>query len=70
MTVGTRPSREYGKRVELQRMLGDRGIILERVAHGTLDRPAQGWYAMLDGEEVFLGDYFTLAAQRLMLMLT
>lgn len=44
-------------------MLGERGTVLPRVAHGTPERPAQGWYAeLVDGEIVFLGDYVTLAA--------
>ena len=37
--------------------------MLPRVAHGTRERPAQGWYALLvDGSEVFLGDYVAVAA--------
>jgi hypothetical protein len=43
-------------------MLGERGTVLPRVEHGTLERPAQGWYAQLvDGRTVFLGDYSMLA---------
>lgn len=48
-------------------MLGDLGTVLERQAHGSIDRPAQGWYACMaaDGEVVFLGDYSMLAALRI-----
>jgi hypothetical protein len=51
------------RRGELQRLLGERGTVLPRFAHGTPERPAQGWYAELaDGQTVFLGDYSMLAA--------
>ena len=47
---------------ELQRLLGDAGTVLPRQMHGTMARPAQGWYAQLNsGEEIFLGDYSSLA---------
>jgi hypothetical protein len=47
-------------------MLGDLGTVLPRVEHGTSQRPAQGWYAQLNGDgEVFLGDYSGLAAVRI-----
>jgi hypothetical protein len=54
------------RRDELQRMLGDVGEVLPRVAHGSKARPAQGWYAKVTegpraGKEVFLGDYSMLA---------
>jgi hypothetical protein len=54
---------DRSRRGELQCLLGDLGTILPRVAHGTPERPAQGWYALLvDGSEVFLGDYVAVAA--------
>ncbi len=54
--------REYSRRAELQRLLGTLGTVQPRQAHGTLERPAQGWYALLaDGTLVFLGDYAALA---------
>jgi hypothetical protein len=54
--------RDRSRRHELQRMLGELGTILPRLDHGTVSRPAQGWYAQLaGGEEVFLGDYAGLA---------
>jgi hypothetical protein len=54
---------ERGRRAELQRLVGDRAVILPRVMHGTPARPAQGWYAVLaNGEDLFLGDYGALAA--------
>jgi hypothetical protein len=57
-TKGLRTSRE-----RLQRELGDdQGYVLPRQPHGTLERPAQGWYAKLtSGEVTFLGDYELLA---------
>ena len=54
---------DRSRQAELQRMLGDRGTVLPRQKHGTVQRPAQGWYAELgaDREVVFLGDYTSLA---------
>lgn len=55
--------RDRSRRAELQRLLGERGTVLPRVAHGTPETPAQGWYAELpDGSLRFLGDYTSLAA--------
>ncbi len=43
-------------------MLGDLGQVLPRQSHGTIERPAAGWYAVLaDDDVVFLGDYTLLA---------
>jgi hypothetical protein len=44
-------------------MLGDeQGYVLPRQSHGTIERPAQGWYAKLtSGDVVFLGDYELIA---------
>jgi hypothetical protein len=53
--------REYSRRAELQRLLGELGTVLPRQAHGTLERPAQGWYATINEETIFLGDYAALA---------
>ncbi len=54
--------RDRSRRAELQRLLGERGTVLPRLPHGTVDLPAQGWYAkMPDGAVVFLGDYVALA---------
>jgi hypothetical protein len=54
---------DRSRRGELQRLLGDLGTVLPRVAHGSPERPAQGWYARLaDGSEIFLGDYVAVAA--------
>ena len=55
--------RDRSRRAELQRLLGDAGVILERQKRGTAERPAAGWYARLDatGELVFLGDHTLLA---------
>ena len=51
---------------ELQRLLGDAGEVLPRVAHGSPQYPAQGWYARLtDGKVHYLGDYSSLASQRI-----
>lgn len=36
--------------------------MLPRLAHGTPEQPAQGWYAELPEGRVFLGDYTSLAA--------
>jgi hypothetical protein len=42
------------------------GYVLPRQEHGTLERPAQGWYVKLADERVeFLGDYMMLAAARM-----
>jgi hypothetical protein len=49
-------------------MLGDGGTVLPRHMHGTIERPAQGWYAEIAGEIVFLGDYTLLAAGRIQLL--
>jgi hypothetical protein len=62
--------RDRSRRGELQRMLGELGEVLPRVAHGNLEHPAQGWYARIDagpraGEELFLGDYSMLAGRRI-----
>jgi hypothetical protein len=47
-------------------MLGDLGTVLPRIEHGSADRPAQGWYAEINGDgEVFLGDYSMLAGSRI-----
>jgi hypothetical protein len=54
------------RRAQLQRLMGDMGVVLEHQAHGTIERPAQGWYAQLaDGKLVFLGDYAMLAAMKI-----
>jgi hypothetical protein len=53
-------ARAYSKRsqrAQLQRALGDAGEVLARVERGSTNRPAQGWYAVVKGEEVFLGDH-------------
>jgi hypothetical protein len=54
--------RDRSRRGELQRLLGDHGEVLPRIAHGTPARPAQGWYAHIGNETVFLGDYSSIAA--------
>jgi hypothetical protein len=41
--------------------LGDTGEVLPRVMRGTLEIPAQGWYAKVGGETVFLGDHEGIA---------
>jgi hypothetical protein len=51
-------------------MLGELGTVLARVDHGTLEHPAQGWYADMHGgphagEQLFLGDYSMLAGRRI-----
>jgi hypothetical protein len=43
-------------------MLGDRGTVLPRIAHGSPRFPAQGWYAEIDGKVRFMGDHAGLAA--------
>lgn len=53
--------RDRSRRAELQRMLGELGEVLPRQVHGTPERPAQGWYAQLADEVVFLGDYTGIA---------
>jgi hypothetical protein len=53
--------RDESRRGELQRLLGDHGTVQPRQSHGTPERPAAGWYAIIDGEAVFLGDYAALA---------
>ena len=54
------------RRAELQRLLGERGEVLPRVAHGSSEFPAQGWYArLLDGVVVFLGDFVAIAGARI-----
>jgi hypothetical protein len=64
--VEHRRHRDRSRRGELQKLLGDRGTVLDRQGHGTPQRPAQGWYAQLTGGEiVFLGDYSLLAANRI-----
>lgn len=66
MTAESTGKRDRSRRAELQRMLGTLGTVLPRQAHGTVQRPAQGWYAQLDnGKLVFLGDYSMLAALRI-----
>jgi hypothetical protein len=58
--------RNRSRQAELQRMLGELGIVLPRQAHGTIERRAQGWYAELtDGRTVFLGDYSMLAGMEI-----
>lgn len=62
--------RDRSRRGLLQRIAGELGTVLPRVPHGTLRRPAQGWYIRLElgeraGEEVFLGDYSGLAEHKL-----
>jgi len=50
------------RQAQLQRMLGDRGEVLPRVARGTAQHPAQGWYARLaSGKLLYLGDHFPIA---------
>jgi hypothetical protein len=49
------------RRAQLQRMLGDRGEVLPRISRGTAEHPAAGWYATIDGEEVYLGDHAGIA---------
>ena len=62
--------RDRSRRAELQRLLGDRGVVLPRVAHGTIATPAQGWYArMNDGELRFFGDHASLAAVKISVMI-
>jgi hypothetical protein len=59
------PSRS--RRSELQALLGELGTVLPRQNHGTIERPAQGWYAELeDGGVIFLGDYTTIAVSRIL----
>jgi hypothetical protein len=56
--------RDRSRRAELQRLIGDAGVILERQKRGTPERPAAGWYARLGtGELVFLGDHTLLAVR-------
>lgn len=58
--------RDRSRRGLLQRMAGELGTVLERIPHGTLRRPAQGWYLRLeDGQEIFLGDYSGLAEHKI-----
>lgn len=66
----TPPSRN--RTDELQRLLGDAGEVLPRVSHGSLDFPAQGWYAKLkrDGKLYYLGDYSSLAGARIAQLLS
>jgi hypothetical protein len=60
------PKRDRSRKGELQRALGDLGVVLPRHEHGTVERPAQGWYAELTGGKVvFLGDYSALAVLRI-----
>ncbi|HWY91078.1 MAG TPA: hypothetical protein VNY31_10440 [Solirubrobacteraceae bacterium] len=61
--------RDRSRRGELQRLLGERGEVLPRIAHGTPNRPAQGWYARIGEEEVFLGDYSSIAVVTIARML-
>ena len=49
------------RRDQLQRMLGERGEVLPRISRGTPEHPAAGWYARIDGEEVYLGDHTGIA---------
>lgn len=57
--------RDRSRRAELQRLIGDAGVILERQKRGTPERPAAGWYARLEasGELVYLGDHTLLAVR-------
>lgn len=59
--------RDRSLRHQLQGMLGDLGEILEHQQRGTVDRPARGWYAVLQdtGEVVFLGDHSLVAAVKI-----
>jgi hypothetical protein len=61
------------RRAELQLLLEAKGIegyVLPRQEHGTIERPAQGWYVKLADDRVeFLGDYMMLAAARMDLFL-
>lgn len=58
--------RDRTRKGELQRLLGEHGTVLSRVEKGTIDRPAQGWYAQLrDDTEIFLGDTTMLAALKI-----
>lgn len=54
--------RDRSKRAELQRLLGEIGTVLPRVERGSIEKPAQGWYARVEGKLVFLGDHTALAA--------
>lgn len=62
MEVG---KRDRSRRGLLQRLAGDVGTVLPRVDHGTMRRPAQGWYIIVGDREVFLGDYSGLAELKL-----
>lgn len=42
-------------------MLGDRGEVLPRISRGDARHPSAGWYAVIDEEEVFLGDHTGIA---------
>lgn len=46
---------------QLQRALGERGVVLPRVVRGSANHPAQGWYATIDGQDVFIGDHTAVA---------
>ena len=52
---------ESGVRRTLQRELGSLGEVLPRIQRGAGACRAQGWYAKLDGELVFLGDHLAVA---------
>lgn len=67
MTAANRKPPSRSRRAELQRELGDVGEVLERQNHGTVDMPAQGWYALVaaTGDVVFLGDYTAIALNKI-----
>lgn len=57
------------RKSQLQRELGDIGEVLPRVARGGGRYSAQGWYAEIAGELVFLGDHFNVALTTIARML-
>jgi hypothetical protein len=57
---------DRSKRAQLQRIMGEMGTVLPHSPHGTVERPAQGWYARLaTGKLIFLGDSAMLAAGKI-----
>jgi hypothetical protein len=57
MTNSTGTSR----RAALQRALGDAGTVLARIDRGHGPYKAAGWYALINGQLVYLGDHTGIA---------